>query len=80
VKQKDKVGRPDIDAFEAMMMREDCERGFFVSFDYSADALQEIESFFKRSHKAESTVDGLIKLCQRAVKTGQLRANENQPL
>jgi hypothetical protein len=24
VKQKDKVGRPDIDAFEAMMMREDC--------------------------------------------------------
>jgi hypothetical protein len=62
VKQKDKVGRPDIDAFEAMMMREDCERGFFVSFDYSADALQEIESFFKRSHKAESTVDGLIKL------------------
>jgi len=50
-KQKDKVGRPDIDAFEAMMMREDCENGFFVSFDYSSDALQEIESFFKRSHK-----------------------------
>jgi len=51
VKQKDKVGRPDIDAFEAMMMRENCEKGFFVSFDYSSDALQEIESFFKRSHK-----------------------------
>jgi hypothetical protein len=51
VKQKDKVGRPDIDAFEAMMMREDCEKGFFVSFDYSSDVLQEIESFFKRSHK-----------------------------
>ena len=51
LKQKDKVGRPDIDAFEAMMMREDCEKGFFVSFDYSSDALQEIESFFKRSHK-----------------------------
>ena len=32
VKQKDKAGRPDIDAFEAMMMREDCEKGFFVSF------------------------------------------------
>ena len=29
VKQKDKVGRPDIDSFEAMMMREDCEKGFF---------------------------------------------------
>jgi hypothetical protein len=26
VKQKDKVGRPDIDSFEAMMMCEDCER------------------------------------------------------
>jgi DNA modification methylase len=51
VKQKDKVGRPDIDSFEAMMMREDCEKGFFVSFDYSDDALREIESFFKRSHK-----------------------------
>jgi hypothetical protein len=34
-----------------MLMREDCEKGFFVSFDYSSDALQEIESFFKRSHK-----------------------------
>jgi len=51
VKQKDKAGRPDIDAFEAVMMREDCEKGFFVSFDFSSDALQEIESFFKRSHK-----------------------------
>ena len=51
VKQKDKAGRPDIDAFEAMLIREDCEQGFFVSFDYSSDALQEIESFFKRSHK-----------------------------
>ena len=28
VKQKDKAGRPDIDAFEAMMMREDCEKAF----------------------------------------------------
>jgi hypothetical protein len=51
VKQKDKVGRPDIDSFEAMMMREDCEKGFFVSFDYSEDALHEINSFFIRSHK-----------------------------
>jgi hypothetical protein len=51
VKQKDKAGRPDIDAFEAVMMREECEKGFFVSFDFTQDALQEIESFFKRSHK-----------------------------
>jgi hypothetical protein len=51
VKQKDKVGRPDIDAFEAVMMREDCEKGFFVPSDDSPDALTEIDAFFKRSHK-----------------------------
>ena len=51
VKQKDKVGRPDIDSFEAMMMREDCDIGFIVSFDYSSDAMTEIGNFFKRSGK-----------------------------
>jgi len=51
VKQKDKVGRPDIDAVEAMMMREGCEKGFFVSFAYSQDALTEIGNFFKRTGK-----------------------------
>lgn len=29
VKQKNKVGRPDIDSFEAVMMREDRTKGFF---------------------------------------------------
>ena len=52
VKQKDKAGRPDIDAFEAVMMREDRTKGFFVSFDYTADAETEIGSFFKRTGKA----------------------------
>ena len=51
VKQKDKVGRPDIDAFEAVMMREDRTKGFFVSFDYSSDAISEIQAFFKRTGK-----------------------------
>jgi DNA modification methylase len=46
VKQKDRVGRPDIDAFEAMMMRSDRAKGFFVSFDYSTDAMAEIDRFF----------------------------------
>jgi DNA modification methylase len=49
VKQKDKAGRPDIDAFEAMMMREDRKKGFFVCFDYTGDAEMEISQFFKRS-------------------------------
>jgi len=52
VKQKDKVGRPDIDSFEAVMMREDRTKGFFVSFDYSSDAINEIQAFFKRTGKS----------------------------
>ena len=46
VKQKDKAGRPDIDAFETAMRRAKCEKGFFVSFDFSSDALREIQRFF----------------------------------
>jgi len=52
VKQKEKVGRPDIDSFEAVMMREDRTKGFFVAFDYSSDAMSEIQSFFKKTGKS----------------------------
>jgi len=52
VKQKDKAGRPDIDSFEAVMMREDRTKGFFVSFDFSSDAVKEIQSFFKKTGKS----------------------------
>ena len=52
VKQKDKAGRPDIDAFEAAMTREDRPKGFFVAFDFSQDALTEIDAFFRKSGKA----------------------------
>lgn len=48
VKQKDKAGRPDIDSFEAMMARADRQKGFFVAFDYSADATREIDAFFRK--------------------------------
>ena len=44
VKQKDKAGRPDIDALEAVMTRENRTKGFFVSFDFSSDAMSEIGS------------------------------------
>jgi len=49
VKQKDKVGRPDIDSFEAALIREKRTIGFFVAFDYSSDAMKEIDNFFRRS-------------------------------
>jgi DNA modification methylase len=51
VKQKDKAGRPDIDSFEAVMTREDRAKGFFIAFDFSSDALHEIDAFFRRSHR-----------------------------
>jgi DNA modification methylase len=51
VKQKDKAGRPDIDAFEAMMARENRQKGFFVSFDYSSDAMTEIDRFFRQTKR-----------------------------
>jgi len=52
VKQMDKVGRPDIDAFQAVMEREGeggRQRGFFVSFGYTKDAEDECRAFFKRT-------------------------------
>jgi site-specific DNA-methyltransferase (adenine-specific) len=51
VKQQDKVGRPDIDKFEAAMIREERTKGFFVSFDYTSDAMTEIGRFFKQTGK-----------------------------
>ena len=35
-----------MDAFETAMRRAKCEKGFFVSFGYSADAMREIGRFF----------------------------------
>jgi len=49
VKQKDRVGRPEIDSFEAALMREDKKKGFIVAFGYSAEAQAEISRFFQQS-------------------------------
>jgi DNA modification methylase len=51
VKQKDKAGRPDIDAFEAAMIRSERMKGFFISFDFTSDALTEISRFFKQTSR-----------------------------
>jgi DNA methylase len=45
VKQTAKVGRPDIDAFEAVLIREERKLGYFVGFDFTGDALFEIDRF-----------------------------------
>jgi len=49
VKQKEKVGRPEIDSFEAAMVRENRDCGFFVAFSYTLDALQEARRFKDRT-------------------------------
>jgi hypothetical protein len=45
------VVRPHVDSFEAVMTREDRTKGFFVGFDYSDDALREIDAFFRKCGK-----------------------------
>jgi len=45
------VGRPDIDQFEAVMAREDRQRGFFVAFGFSSDAQAEVAAFHKRTRR-----------------------------
>ena len=45
VKQTDKVGRPDIDSFEAAMQRAERKLGYFVGFEFTGDALFEIDRF-----------------------------------
>lgn len=52
VKQKDKAGRPDVDAFEAVMMREDRKKGFIVAFGFTGEAETEADAFFRRTGKA----------------------------
>lgn len=42
VKRTDQVGRPDIENFETAMKRDKRNKGIFVGFDFSRDALSEI--------------------------------------
>lgn len=51
VKQKDKVGRPEIDSFEAVMMRIKPKKGFIVGFGFTGEVMTEISQFFKRTGK-----------------------------
>ena len=51
VKQKDKAGRPDIDSFEAAMLKFERTIGFFVAFDFTQDARDEIRAFNQRTSR-----------------------------
>jgi DNA modification methylase len=47
VKQMDKVGRPDIDTFQTAIRRDGRIKGYFVSFDFTKDAMTEIRRLDK---------------------------------
>jgi len=49
VKQRDKVGTPDIRDFEGVLTMHERTKGFYVAFDYSTDALTEIDQFFRKT-------------------------------
>jgi DNA modification methylase len=49
VKQKDKAGRDDIDHFVAAMLRAEKSKGFFVSFDFTLDAENEIRRHWRQT-------------------------------
>jgi DNA modification methylase len=42
VKQKERAGRQDIDLFESAMRRQNREKGFFISFGFTSDAVREM--------------------------------------
>ncbi len=42
VKRTDQVGRPDIDNFQTAMKRDGRDKGIFVGFSYSRDAIREV--------------------------------------
>jgi site-specific DNA-methyltransferase (adenine-specific) len=51
VKQKDKAGRPDVDSFEAVMTRENRQKGFIVAFDFTLDAEREVRRFQQKENR-----------------------------
>ncbi len=47
VKQKDRAGSPDIRDFAGVLARDKRPKGFFISFDYTDDAMKEVDAQFR---------------------------------
>lgn len=43
VKQRDKVGRPEIDSFETVLRREKKKVGYFIAFSFTKDSYKEVK-------------------------------------
>jgi DNA modification methylase len=73
VKQVERAGRPDVDKFEAVLMRENRTRGYFVAFDFSSDAIIEMNAFFKRTGRE------IIPLTVKQILDGEFTTQRFQP-
>lgn len=64
VKQVDKAGRPDMDAFQTAIRRDGRKKGYFVAFDFSKDSIHEIKRLDKEGdiQIIPITVGQLIKM------------------
>lgn len=49
MKQTEEAGR--LDVFEAVLMRENRQEGFIISFDFTSDAETEMSRFLKKTGK-----------------------------
>jgi len=47
VKNKDKAGRPDMDSFAHALRRDKRQAGFFISWEFTKDAMKEIERLLR---------------------------------
>lgn len=63
------VDRHDIDAFEAVMMREERMLGYFVGFEYTGDALFEIDRFRRKEGRRDLTADSRREILEEEVKS-----------
>jgi hypothetical protein len=71
VKQKDKAGRPDIDAFQAVMMREEVEKGFSSARPVLPYVTQLLNGFFCRGFFLWFPVAGVKPKPSRSVRKGK---------
>jgi DNA modification methylase len=67
VKQRDKVGRPDIDSFRTAVEREGKHKGFFVAFSFTKGAVEEVARL-----RRENNVEVALVTAEDLVRVGDL--------
>lgn len=72
VKQRDKVGRPDVDSFETVLRREKKVEGFIVAFSFSKESYKEVSRASSEDNLNIHlvTVQNLIERAESSLKNG----------